>query len=620
MSLSPQFLDELRARTTLSTLVGKTVKLQKAGREFKAPCPFHKEKTPSFYVNDEKGFYHCFGCSVHGDAIRWLTDQRGLPFMDAVKELADAAGMEVPAADPRAQAKAELATGLYDVVAAAQTWFEEQLAGIEGAEARDYLHRRGITDATRRKFGFGFAPDARGKLRTALKKFGNDKLVDAGLLIQPDDGDREPYDRFRGRLTYPIRDRRGRVIAFSARILGAGEPKYLNSPDTPLFDKGRSLFNIDKAGPASRQANRVIIVEGQMDVIALDQAGISEAVAPLGTALTETQLELLWKLAASPLLCFDGDAAGQKAAIRAALRALPHVGPGRSLSFVTMPAGQDPDDLIRASGRGALEALLDQAEPLVERLWKHESTSEPLATPEQKAGLRRRLIDHASAISDPDVRDQYRMELLRRFGELTRPPPRAPFQPGRQWQPGRPGAKGSRFEPYRPVSEGAKALAAAGLDPRWLRAVLAGLLRYPQVAADHADAVAALPLADRGAVRLRDALLSAALFHGALDQERLNTILTSTGAASLAEELRQERGLAFSFTRRDADPERALRDLVLVIDTLAAQPGLMAALDAATERLKELGDEAAFVEQQRLREARDEAERQLAALMEGDGG
>jgi DNA primase len=623
MTLTPQFLDELRARTTLSTLVGKTVKLQKAGREFKAPCPFHKEKTPSFYVNDEKGFYHCFGCSVHGDAIRWLTDQRGLPFMDAVKELADAAGMEVPAADPGSQQRAEQAAGLYDVVEAAQKWFEEQLAGLEGGEARAYLAKRGISDATRRRFGFGFAPDGRNKLRAALKHLGNDKLVEAGLLIQPDDGGREPYDRFRGRLTYPIRDRRGRVIAFSARILGSGEPKYLNSPDTPLFDKGRSLFNIDKAGPASRQSNRVIIVEGQMDVIALDQAGIAEAVAPLGTALTETQLELLWKLAPSPLLCFDGDSAGQKAAIRAALRALPHVGPGRSLSFVTLPAGQDPDDLIRASGRQALETLLAAAEPLVERLWKHELTAEPLDTPEQRAGLRRRLTDHASAIQDPDVRDQYRMELLRRFAELTRPPPRPPFQPNRQWQPGRGGPNGkfkTKFEPYRPVSQGAKDLASLGLDPRWLRAVLAGLLRHPQVVADHSDAVAALPLADRQAARLRDTLLSAALLHGQLDPERLNTILVGSGAAALAEELRQERGLAFSFTRRDADPERALRDLVLVIDTLAAQPGLISALDAATRRLEETGDDAAWQEQQRLREARDEAERQLAALIEGDAG
>src|SRR4051794_475473 len=221
MTLSPQFLDELRARTSLSALVGRTVKLAKAGREWKACCPFHKEKTPSFYVNDDKGFWHCFGCGVHGDAIRWLTDARGLPFMDAVKELADAAGMDVPAPDPRAQQKAERAAGLYEVMEAATAWYAEQLGGIEGAPARAYLAQRGLTPATLAKFGFGYAPDARGRLKSALKRFGNDKLIEAGLLGVPED-EREPYDRFRGRLMFPIRDQRGRVIGFSARILGVG--------------------------------------------------------------------------------------------------------------------------------------------------------------------------------------------------------------------------------------------------------------------------------------------------------------------------------------------------------------------------------------------------------------
>jgi len=608
MSLSPAFLDELRTRTSLSGLVGRTLKLQKAGREFKACCPFHNEKTPSFYVNDEKGFWHCFGCGVHGDAIRWLTDQRGLPFMDAVKELAEAAGMEVPAADPRAQERAERAAGLHDVMAAAQAWFEEQLAGIEGAEARAYLERRGISDATRRRFGFGFAPDARGKLKAALTRFGNPALVEAGLLIQPE-GEREPYDRFRGRLTFPIRDRRGRVIAFSARILGAGEPKYLNSPDTPLFDKGRTLFNIDKAAAAARQASRVVVVEGQMDVIALDQAGISEAVAPLGTAVTEMQLALLWRLAPCPLVCFDGDSAGQKAAIRAALRALPHIAPGRSLAFVTLPQGQDPDDLIRAGGRAAVEALLAHPEPLVERLWKHEAEAEPLATPEAKAGLRRRLLDHVSAIGDPDVRDQYRADLLARFADLTRPPAPAQRTPWR----GPPG----RFQPRQPVSAAARSVGSGGLGKDWARAVLAGLLLHPEVIADHAEAIAALPMPDKASAGLRDSLLSAALLHGALDPAALDTILQAAGAASLAEKLRRARGLAFSFTRRDAEPERARRDLVLVIDTLAARPGLEQALDAATARLGSEGGNAAWEEQQRLLRARDEAERQLAALFEG---
>jgi DNA primase len=614
VTLSPAFLDELRARTALSTLVGRTVKLTKAGREWKACCPFHKEKTPSFYVNDEKGFWHCFGCSAHGDAIRWLTDARGLPFMDAVKELAEAAGLEVPAPDPRSQEKAERAAGLYDVMAAAQAWFEGQLSGLEGAEARAYLDKRGIEEATRLRFGFGFAPDSRSKLRTALKAIGDEKLIEAGLLIVPE-GEREPYDRFRGRLTFPIRDRRGRVIAFSARILGAGEPKYLNSPDTPLFDKGRTLFNLDRAAAASRAAGRVIVVEGQMDVIALDQAGIAEAVAPLGTAVTEAQLGLLWRLSPSPIVCFDGDPPGQKAALRAALRALPHVGPDRSLGFVTLPAGQDPDDLVRTGGREAIEALLAAPEALVERLWRHESHAEPLATPEQRAGLRRRLLDHVSAIQDGDVREQYRAELLSRFNALTRPPE----TPRRQeWRRGDP--RGGRFPPPRPASEAAKAVGSAGLAPQTARAVLAGLLRHPQLIAEHSEAIAAIPLPDKGAKALRDALLDAVLLHGALDPERLNTILTSAGVAALAGRLRNARGLSFSFTRRDADPERACRDLVLVIDTLAAQPGLYAALDAATARLKEMGDEAAFLEQQRLRAARDEAERQLAALIESGAG
>jgi DNA primase len=611
LSLSPAFLDELRARTSLSALIGRQVKLLKAGREFKACCPFHKEKTPSFTVNDEKGFYHCFGCGAHGDAIRYLTDARGLPFMEAVKELADAAGMEVPAPDPRAQAKAERAKDLYAVMEAAQHWFEEQYGGLEGAEARAYLEKRGISAATRAGFGFGYAPDSRSKLRVALRDFGNDKLIEAGLLIQPEEKGKEPYDRFRGRLTFPIRDRRGRVIAFSARILGAGEPKYLNSPETPIFDKGRSLFNIDRAAPASRTAGRVIVVEGQMDVIALDQAGVSEAVAPLGTAVTETQLGLLWGLAPAPLFCFDGDSAGQKAAYRAALRALPHVAPGRSLAFATLPAGQDPDDLVRASGREALEEVLSAAESLVDRLWRHEQAAEPLATPEQRAGLKRRLLDHVAAIGDPDVRDQYRHELMERFNALTRPR-KEPWTPRQPWNP-----KG-RFPPSRPASAEAKAVGQGGLGGQTARAVLQGLLRFPALIPSHAEAIAALPLAERKAAELRDTLLEAAMLHGELDPDRLDTILAEAGASALTEAVRRKQGLAFSFTRRDVDPERASRDLVLVIETLAARPGLDAALEAATARLKETGDEAAFQEQQRLRAARDEAERQLATLIEGE--
>ncbi|HVJ02362.1 MAG TPA: DNA primase, partial [Sphingomonas sp.] len=426
MSLTPQFLDELRARTLLSALVAKSVKLQRAGREFRACCPFHNEKTPSFYVNDDKGFYHCFGCGAHGDAIRWMTDQRGLPFIDAVKELAQAAGMDMPEQDRRAAEKAERAKGLHEACDDAARWFTERLNGIEGAEARAVLKKRGINEETARTFGLGFAPDSRGKLKEALKSYGDAMLVEAGLLIAVEE--KEPYDRFRGRLMIPIRDARGRTIAFGGRIIGDGEPKYLNSPETPLFDKGRTLYNLDRAQAAARKANRIIAVEGYMDVIALAQAGFGEAVAPLGTALTEHQLERLWRMVEVPLLCFDGDAAGQKAALRAAHRALPMLQPGRSLAFVTLPDGLDPDDLVRSKGPAAFEALLKTPQPLVDRLWASELAAEPLDTPEQRAGLKRRLAALAESIADSNVKHEYLAEFRARTDAHFGRGPRA-FEP-----------------------------------------------------------------------------------------------------------------------------------------------------------------------------------------------
>src|SRR4051794_11260113 len=398
MTLSTGFLDELRSRTVLSAVIAPTVKLIRAGREWKACCPFHNEKTPSFTVNDDKGFYHCFGCGAHGDAIRFLTDQRAMPFMDAVKELAAKAGMEVPAPDPQAKERADRAASLTDVMAQCQAWYAEQLNGLAGADARDYLKRRGIDPATVQRFGLGLAPDSRNALKRALAHLGEDRLIETGMLIQPEPNEsgergKESYDRFRGRLMIPIRDPRGRVIAFGGRILGEGEPKYLNSPDTPLFDKGRTLYNIDRATPASRAAKRLIVVEGYMDAIALDRAGIAEVVAPNGTAVTEAQLERMWRLDPSPILCFDGDNAGRKAAVRAALRALPHIGPERTLRFVELPAGQDPDDVVRAGGKEAFEALLATPEALDARLWRNEFEAAPLTTPEARAGLRQRLID-----------------------------------------------------------------------------------------------------------------------------------------------------------------------------------------------------------------------------------
>src|SRR6188768_2767758 len=422
MSLSPQWLDELRSRVTLSGVVMRTTKLQKSGHEWKACCPFHNEKSPSFTVSDQKGFYHCFGCGAHGDVIRWMTDQRGLSFMDAVKELAAEAGMEVPRLDPREAQRAEQQAGLHDVMAAAQDWFRASLDTPDGARAREYLKSRRSDAHTLERFGFGYAPDSRNALKAALKQFDEPMLVEAGLRIQVED--RDPYDRFRDRLTMPIHDARGRVIGFAGRILDADKkdaPKYLNSPDTPLFDKGRTLFSLHRAGPASRKTGRIVVVEGQMDVIALAAAGIEEAVAPMGTALTERQIELLWRLSEKPMLCFDGDAAGRRAAMRAAVRALPMLRPGHSLQFVTLPAGMDPDDLLKIKGREALEALLAAPVSLLDTLWQHERDAGPLASPEDKAGLKARLMDLVETIAHPDIKSLYRRDLMDRFSAFAFP-------------------------------------------------------------------------------------------------------------------------------------------------------------------------------------------------------
>ena len=599
MTLSPQWLDELRARTVLSAVIAPSVKLIRAGREWKACCPFHNEKTPSFTVNDDKGFYHCFGCGAHGDAIRFLTDHRGMPFMDAVKELAGKAGLEVPAPDPKARERAERTASLTDVMAEVQTWFADQLKGAEGGVARDYLQRRGLTAQTIARFGLGFAPDGRARLKQSLAQLGEDRLVETGMLIKPDDG--ATYDRFRGRLMFPIRDPRGRVIAFGGRILGEGEPKYLNSPDTDLFDKGRTLYNLDRAGPASRTARRLIVVEGYMDVIALDQAGIGEAVAPNGTALTEAQIERLWRLEPAPILCFDGDSAGRKAAVRAALRALPLLGPDRTLRFVELPAGQDPDDVVRSGGKEAFEALLAQAEPLVERLWRHEHQAEPLATPEAWAGLKQRLVAHASAIGHADLARLYRQDWLDRFYALRRPPERErrPFVKGGRWVP-----------PEPPVGARARAIAASGIDAPTARALILGFTYFPEELPAHCEQLAHLPIADQGTARLRDELVNAAFSGAALDRDSVTTILGTDGASGGA----SPRAMGFSFTRRDSDPDRARSDLAAAVEIIAASDEVEQALADATERLERDCTDEAWQEQQRLIAAQQGLRQRLASL------
>jgi DNA primase len=604
MTLSPQWLDELRARVTLSGVIGRTTRIQKAGREWKACCPFHNEKTPSFTINDEKGFYHCFGCGAHGDVIRWMTDQRGLAFMDAIKELASEAGMEVPAPDPRAAQAAKQRDTLHDVMQAAQDWFVANLRSPVGQAARDYLAKRGIPPLVAEQFGFGYAPEDRQAMKAALSRFPPEMLIEAGLRITVEG--KEPYDRFRGRLMLPIRDARGRVIAFGGRILDAGKtdaPKYLNSPDTPLFDKGRTLYNLHKAAPAARSTGRLIVVEGYMDVVALAAAGIEECVAPMGTALTEQQLELLWRQVASPVLCFDGDAAGQRAAMRAIGRALPMLRPAHSLRIVTLPQGMDPDDLVRSRGVKAMEALLDGARGLLDMIWLAEREAVPLATPEDKAGLKARLLAHVEAIGEPDIKALYRRELLDRYSAFAFPPraERTDFRRGAPL-PAKPSPRTA--ERLRRASQG-------GARDAFSAAVLAGFIRWPGEIARHADALART----RGLDPRFSALLDCCDMAGPVENADLPTILYENGI--VAPEPHEYSGLRFGFLGESTTRSDASAELSQAVGILVERPALDTALAEATARFEqELSDEA-YAEQQRLLKRKLEFERRLVQMAGG---
>ncbi len=605
MSLTPQWMDELRTRISLSGVIGRSIRVTKAGREFKACCPFHNEKTPSFTINDEKGFYHCFGCGAHGDVIRWMTDHQGLPFMEAVKELALQAGMEVPAPDPRAAKVAEQQKSLHDVMAAAQAFFVNCLAEDRGADARRYLASRGFPTNVVREFGFGFAPDNRTALKEALSAFPDAMLIEAGLRIVVEG--KEPYDRFRGRLMLPILDPRGRVIAFGGRILSAEKtdaPKYLNSPDTPLFDKGRTVYNLHRAAPASRANGRVVVVEGYMDVVALAAAGIGEAVAPLGTALTEHQIERLWRLVETPTLCFDGDAAGQRAAMRAITRALPMLRPGHSLRITTLPKGMDPDDVVKRDGPQAMEDLLNGARSLVNMLWEVERDSLPLATPEDKAGLKARLLQHCETIQHPDIKSLYRRELTERFGELAfARKERPPFQPHQGSTARGKQGKGPWKPAPLPLGAGDRAIMlkiGVGPSTSLLAAVLAGLIRHPRHISAHAESLARLQPEDAGAGALLDALLSFADGAQVLESADLDPILAERGLRSPS--AKDYAGMRFGFLTGDSD--QASGELAEAIALLVELPAVEEALAAATQAHETAFSDDSFAEQQRLRKRR----------------
>ncbi len=539
MRFPPQFLDELRARLPVSEVVGRRVKLKKSGREWKGLSPFNKERTPSFFVNDQKGFYHDFSSGKHGDIFSFVIDTEGVTFPEAVERLAGMAGLSVPKMTEEAEAQEHRRRTLHDVIELAAKFFEATLASRAGAKARGYLADRGLDPATQLKFRIGYAPAERFALKEHLGSLGisTEDMVEAGLLIAGDDIPL-PYDRFRDRVMFPISDLAGRVIAFGGRALDKDAPaKYLNSPETPLFHKGATLYNGQVARQAAHQGAQVIAVEGYVDVIAMVTAGYPATVAPLGTALTEDQLALLWKMTDEPILCFDGDSAGQRAAFRAVDLALPRLKPGKSLLFAGLPDGQDPDDLVRSGGKGAVADVLAGARPLAEMLWMRETASAQFDTPERRAGLEARINAVTAAIADEKVRKYYRQDLETRLRGLFAPPARAgrPGAAGR-WQQRAPGQQGGFRDRFAAKRAGRGGFAAdsepanlAPLSPRLAASslvrgsraalparealILLALVNHPWLLDTHSEEVAELEFLNPDADLLRRAILDAAHVH-----------------------------------------------------------------------------------------------------------
>ena len=427
MAFSPRLLEDIKNRISLVEIIGRTVRLIKKGREFHGLCPFHQEKTPSFTVNEDKGFFHCFGCGEHGSVFDFIMKTRNLNFPEAVEQLANEANIEIPITTPEELRKQKRSRGIHEVMELATIYYENILKSPSGEKANQYLKQRGIIDKSVKEFRLGFAPNSRDQLRTELSKKGipDTLMIDAGLLIRPDNVERAPYDRFRGRIIFPIGDKRGKIIAFGGRALGDGEPKYLNSPETPIFTKGHNLYSLDRASNSINKADKIIVVEGYTDVISLYQAGYKNCVAPLGTALTESQVRLLWRWTSEPILCFDGDTAGQRAAGRAATNMLPHLKPEKSLSFVLLPEGEDPDNLIKTQGVNAIKSLINVAEPLSEILWRISKKGYRLETPEDRAGFDKRLREMALLIEDKTVQkyylDSFKQRLWEEFTRSKKP-------------------------------------------------------------------------------------------------------------------------------------------------------------------------------------------------------
>jgi DNA primase len=565
MAFPPGFLDELRSRLSLSSLISRRVKLARRGREYAGLCPFHHEKTPSFYVVEDKSFFHCFGCGAHGDAIGFVMRADNLDFLEAVEKLAGEAGLAVPQATPEERERAQRQKTLLETLEAAAAFYEARLWGPEGRRARDYLQARGLDPETIRRFRVGWAPDDRQALRRALAgDFLEPLLIEAGLIHNPEEG--EPFDYFRSRVMFPIGDRAGRVIAFGGRVIADGQPKYLNSPDGPLFEKGRVLYGWSAARAAGADGRDAIIAEGYMDVIALHRVGFTSAVAPLGTALTEFQLRELWRLGPEPILCFDGDVAGQRAAARALRRALPLLHPGHSLRFARLPPGEDPDSLIRRSGRAGFEEFLVAARPLSRTLWEFELGAGPADTPERRADLQRRLTEDVALIADRSVQAEYRRFVREKLYEA-----------------GRPARSGSR-PPLHPRPAFVRDGPAPPRSPaRMQREILFRiLLRFPALIDEVTEEFVALEVPEAELDKLRREILEIEALRPGLDASALRQHLLLNGFAATVDALLSP-SVDSAFLVRGSDSRIARNDWAHVIGMLMG--GHRSALAEASNHL-----------------------------------
>ncbi|MFN3891373.1 MAG: DNA primase [Beijerinckiaceae bacterium] len=560
MRFTPSFLDEIKARLPVSEVVRRRVKIVKAGREWKGLSPFSSEKTPSFFVNDQKMAWFDFSSGQNGNIFDFVMRTEGLSFPEAVEKLAREAGLDLPVVSEEAQRQEKRRAGLQEVLELSAQFFQQQLQGRAGAKARGYLADRGLGPDVQAQFRLGYAPDEKFALRDwlAAKNASVETMCESGMLIHGEDI-AVPYDRFRDRVMFPICDRSGKVIAFGGRALEKDVPaKYLNSPETPLFHKGATLYNHHSARKAAHDRGTVIAVEGYVDVISMSVAGFPNVVAPLGTALTPDQCELLWRMAEEPVLCFDGDRAGRKAAHRAIDTALPLLGPGRSLRFAFLPDGQDPDDLARSGGQEAVARVLSQAKPLVEVLWSREVEAGPLDTPERWAALHRRLSEKLREIRDETLRRYYQEDMRQRLAAARNPgrnPGRGGAQAGAgggpvaQFRPRMGGqARGGRFQQagqqqgYRlqpaQVSDRLRqtaAFAGTGGTPAREAQIVLTLVNHPGLLARHFEDLADLELSSRDAARLRDALT-----HLAMEaHERADDMRAALAAVGLSAELQR---------------------------------------------------------------------------------